>query len=284
MATPTCSTTCDSDLPEVKFDQCNPQADFSEIRRIFMAKATAASFTNWANASEWNARISADSVVGDDYIRALTVIGDKPVPTAVSKDLSNGRKKVIGKDHVINFLIDDITDENYEFMRALECGGQYKFWYETEGGHMYGGNDGILANAKLDSQLNRGREEIGALIGVLDYRAKFTEERTVSPIYDGNNSPVVTPTFDTTLTFAGATSDVDQGVTGTVPATDADLMFEFKAISPRVGSPMTMTVKVATVTKITVDFPSDYVGEYFKFTDASDVEHSGNFVNGTIDF
>lgn len=281
--TPTCSTTCDGDLPEVLFDDCNPAVAFSEIRRIFVAKKIAAPFEDWTEASEWVARVDASTTLGDDYIRAFTVIGDKPVPNSVSKDISNGRKFVVGKDHVINFLIDDVSDKNYEAMRAFECGGQFRLWYETEGGHMYGGNEGILVNINLDSQLNRGREEIGALIGVVNYRAKFTEERTISPIYNGGNNPVPA-TYDTMLTFAGDTDDVDAGVTGTVPATDADLKFEFNAISPRVGTPLTMTVKIGGVTKITVDYPSDYLHQYFKFTDATAVTHIGTFTNGTIDF
>lgn len=249
-----------------------------------MAKRTAAPFTDWTQAAEWIARISETSTAGDDYIRALTVIGDKPVPTSVLKDISNGRKIVIGKDHIINFTIDDISDDNYEFMRELECGGEFRFWYETEGGRMFGGNEGVVARVRLDSQLNRGREEIAALVGVIEYRRKFTEERTVSPIYDGAGTSIVPQTFDTSLTFVALTTDTDQGITGTAAVIDADTQFDFNAISPRVGTPMTMTVKVAGVTRLTVDFPSDYLGQYFLFTDPSAVDHTGNFVNGTIDF
>lgn len=284
MPTPTCTTSCDADLPVVNFSDCNPVVEFSELRRIFVAKSTAAPFNDWTQAAEWLARMSQTSTVGDDYIRPLTVIGDKPVPTGVVKDISNGRRMTIGKDHVINFLIDDVSDENYDFMRQLECGGQFRLWYETEGGRMYGGNNGILVNMSIDSQLNRGREETAALIGVANYRAKFTEERTVSPIYNGNNGTPAPQTFDTSLTFAADDEDTEAGVTGTVGAADADIMLEFNAITPRVGTPVTMTIKEGGVTSMTVDFTTDYIGQYFRFTNASGQEHIGNFVNGTIDF
>lgn len=285
MANPTCSTTCEGELPEVLFDNCNPIVEFSEIRRVFVAKQVAAPFADWTAAGEWVARIDPDNVSGDDYIREFRVIGDKPIPTAIVKDISNGRKKSIGKDHVLNFLIDDISDENYEFMRYLECGGEVKIWYETEGGRMFGGNNGINVSLSMGSQLNRGRDEIAALIAVATWRAKFTEERALSPIYDGNSASAVVPlTFDTLQTFGAGTTDTDAGVGSTVPATDADLRFEFNAISPRTGTDMTMVVKIAGATVNTVTFKSDYEGSYFKFTSTAAVAYVGNFINGTIDF
>ena len=285
MAIPTCPTDCTDQLPEVSFDFCNPIIEFSEIRRIFVAKPVASSFLDWTQAAEWVARIDPATTSGDDYIRELRVTADKPVPTAVTKDISNGRKVTIGKDHVLNFTIDDVSDENYEFMRASECGMRAKIWYETEGGRMHGGNDGILVDLKMDNQLNRGREEIALIPGVATWRAKFTEERTISPIYDGTSaSPIVPLTFDTVQTFEAATTDTDAGVGSTVPATDADLKFEFDAISPRVGSAMTMIIKIAGATVNTVTFTSDYEGAYFKFTSTAAVAYVGNFINGTIDF
>jgi len=94
----------------------------------------------------------------------------------------------------LNYTIDDVSDENYEFMRALECGGQYRIWYETEGGFLYGGNEGILVNATGDDILNRGREEIETIAGTFTWRSKFHPDRTTSPIFDSDYStPVVTP-------------------------------------------------------------------------------------------
>lgn len=285
MSTPTCSTTCEGEIAEVLFDNCNPVVEFSEIRRMFIGKSIAASFNDPTDAAEWLARIDPDTTTGDDYLRELRVIGDKPVPTAVTKQISNGRTITIGKDHVLNFTIDDVSDENYEFMRASECGLKAKLWYETEGGRMFGGKDGIIVDFKMDNQLNRGREEIALIPGVATWRSKFTEERMVSPIYDGSSaSPIVPLTFDTVQTFGSATTDTDAAVGSTVPATDADLKFEFNAISPRVGTDMTMVIKIAGVTANTVTFKSDYEGKYFKFTSTTGVAYIGNFVNGTIDF
>jgi hypothetical protein len=284
MPVPTCAGDCDVTLAPVKFNDCQPVVAFSEIRRIFIAKKGAAPFNNWKAAGEWIARISETNITGDDYIRALTVIADKPAAASVFKEISNGRRVVIGKDHTINFTIDDVSDENYEFMRTLECGGEYRFWYETEGGRMFGGDDGFLARVDANSVLNRGRDEIEIINGVMTWRTKFSPERAISPIYNGSSG--VTPTtFDTTLTVATATTDTDQGVTATVSATNADQKFEFNAISPRVGTPASMSIKVGGVEEMTVDFTTDYLGTYFKYTDKTGFVHSGGqFTNGEVNF
>ena len=182
MANPLCPNDCDQPLAEVEFDDCAPEINLSEIKRVFISKGSAAAFNNWAQAQEWTERISQNGTE-PNAIRELTVIGDMPAGSGVSKDISNGRKYVVGKDHTLNFTVDDVSDENYEFMRATECGGKYRLWYETKGGYLYGGNEGILASLVMDDVLNRGTDEIETLNGVLTWRKKFSPERTKSPIF-----------------------------------------------------------------------------------------------------
>ena len=184
MANPLCPTDCSQALGEVLFIDCAPAINPSEIQRLFITKGNAAPFTDWKTAAEWTTRINASGTTAD-AIRELIVIGDKPAPASVSKDISGGRKFVVGKDHTVNFTIDETTDENYEFMRATECGGKYRIWYETKGGYLYGGNEGIPASIVIDAVLNRGADEIETLNGVATWRSKFSPERTKSPIFTG---------------------------------------------------------------------------------------------------
>jgi hypothetical protein len=193
MATPTCGTDCNSQLPPVNFDKCNPTVLLSEIRRIFVASIGAAPLADWANAAEWIERVSeANSSV--DAIRPLTVIADKPAAAPVTAAISNGRTVTIRKDHTINWTIDDVTDENYEWMRAVvECGGQVKIWYETEGGYLYGGNNGISpVSLTGDDILNRGTDQFETLAGTMTWKDKFSPDRVLSPIFDTDFSQVTT--------------------------------------------------------------------------------------------
>jgi|SRR5699024_9821632 len=188
MPIPTCPQDCSSELPVVSFSKCNPEVSLSEIRRIFVAKANAEPFEDWETATEWTERISETDVENDNAIRPMTVIADKPAADGVVQEISDGRNITVGKDHVINWTVDDVSNVNYEFMRIMECGSQYKIWYETFGGKLFGGNEGISVSGTANSVLNRGRDEIETIEGTFSWRSKFHPERTDSPIFDSTYS------------------------------------------------------------------------------------------------
>lgn len=189
---PICPVDCSTNLPVVAFDNCSPNAVASEINKLYFKKPSGAPFEDWEDPLEWGKRISeTDTVPGaptnttpvGDLIRPLTVIGDRPAPANVVKELSNQRRKNIRKDFTINFTIDEITPENLAFQRASECGSLIDFWYGIQGGLLFGGNTGIKnATLVMDLVLARGTEEIVAINGTLTWRGKFTEEGIENPI------------------------------------------------------------------------------------------------------
>jgi hypothetical protein len=191
--TPICGTDCNSLLAPVNFDKCNPTVLLSEIRRIFVASQGAASFADWTNATEWTTRIS-ESNSSINAIRPLTVIADKPAASPVTAAISNGRTVVIRKDHTINWTIDDVSEVNYAFFRSvIECGGNVKIWYETEGGYLYGGNDGVDPAKMLgDDLLPRGVDQFETIAGTITWKDKFSPERVLSPIFDSDFSQPTT--------------------------------------------------------------------------------------------
>lgn len=91
-------------------------------------------------------------------------------------------------------------------------------------------------------------------------------------------------TFDTLLSFAASTTPSGAGVSGTVTVVDADQSFEFNAISPRTGTPQSMNIRVASVLEAVIDFPTDYLGQPFNYTDKLGVEHAGVFAGGNVNF
>lgn len=194
MAEIVCATDCSTDLPVVAFDNCNPVINESEIIKIFLALTVALPFTAVTSATEWANRLSQTAVVpasgasatpaitADDLIRELTVIADKPAPTSNIREISNGRKKVTSKSHVINATIDETNADNHEFMRKLECGGRFKMWYQTKGGKLFGGVNGIEVDIDANMILNRGEGEIETQALSITWKSKFTEEFVVSPL------------------------------------------------------------------------------------------------------
>ena len=181
MPTVSCPNSCETALPEVKFSKCSPNIVLSEIVRIFVGKQTTQPFNNWKDASEWTQRLSETANTAN-AIRPLTVIADKPAGSPVVKEISNGRKYSLRKDFTVNIEIDDVSPENYEFMRITQCCGEYKLWFETAGGRLYGGNEGIDASLVLDIVLGRGKDEIEKITGTASWDDKFSPEMCVSPI------------------------------------------------------------------------------------------------------
>ena len=182
MPTVSCPNSCETALPEVKFSKCSPNIVLSEIVRIFVGKQTTQPFNNWKDASEWTQRLS-ETANTENAIRPLTVIADKPAGSPVVKEISNGRKYNLRKDFTVNIEIDDVSPENYEFMRVTQCGGEYKLWFETAGGRIYGGNEGIDASLVLDNVLGRGKDEIEKITGTASWSDKFSPKMALSPIF-----------------------------------------------------------------------------------------------------
>lgn len=193
MANPACATGCGSALPKVKSSKCAPQTALSEIWYVYIAKAIADDFTNVEDIAEWTTRLSEDSVTGDDMIRQLTVLGNKPQPTSTTIRISGGRSKNIGTQHVVNFRVDDISPENYEFARMMQCGGTYKFWWETAGGYMYGGNSGKEVTLPNNMVNDEGADAIERLVFQALFTSQFDAERTISPFGPLANTIVLPP-------------------------------------------------------------------------------------------
>lgn len=278
----------DQTLEPVNFNDCEPEILLSEIRRIFIAKVNAEVFSNVYSAVEWNARLDQETTTGDNYIRALTVIGDRPGSTDTRKEISDGRTMLLRKSHTLNATVDDISAENHTFMQSIEGGVYVRLWYETHAGKIYGGNAGIVMLISAQMVLARGKDEIKVwnILGAWDNLK--TEDFGVSPIFNlGSNAGGA---LDTTLTFTAAVADSDAGVTGTAPAIDAELQFSFDAISPTIGLPATMLLKVhvggapVATLQLTIDFPMDYIGADFIFIDAQGESHNGTFQVGDVEF
>lgn len=182
MSVITCLNDCATNIPDVSFADCNPEINLSQIAKIYLAKPVAASFSDWTQASEWATRISTTDDT-DDAIRPLTVIGDKPLPETGTKTISGGRIVTTDKKHTINFDIDESNATNHDFARgASKCTKSVKFWYETIGGKLFGGNDGIDGTFAIDMTLSRTEGDIILYPGTLKWTSQDLEERCDSPI------------------------------------------------------------------------------------------------------
>lgn len=88
--------------------------------------------------------------------------------------------------------------------------------------------------------------------------------------------------FDTILTFASASTDTDQGVTGTITGTSSVKQFEFNLVTPRSGAATNMSLKILGVEVAEIDFTADYAGDAFRWTQATGERYYGVFTAGDV--
>lgn len=269
-------------LPETNFNFCNPEVNLSEIQRIFLQKISAPAMTDWSQPEQWTS-IMSETSTAIDAMRVFTVIGDKPAPAVVEKEISNQRKFVTRKTHTINFTVDETSATNHTFLQGVENGKRYKMRYEIAGGLMFGGSDGIVVEIKGDMILARGPGEVMVYQYTATWVSPQTEDRIQSPIF--GETVLGSESLDTTITFA-VSADVEHETAEFIldDGTDPVSRFSYDNINPTIGTPITMTIKIATVLYLTCIMTSDYIGQPFSFTDSAAATHTGYITNGEVNF
>lgn len=175
-----CATDCSSSLPVVEFSLCAPVLLQAQVSEIYLAN-DGYSLTDWTDLDEWLTRISNTST-DDNAIRQLTVIGSIADPTVTEKKISAGRTVYSPQEFTIAARIDDNSDLNYGFARAADCNRNYRMWYGTLGGKLYGGNTGILSNLRIWEVIPEDDGEYATLSVQLKWKSQFKPLRIDNPM------------------------------------------------------------------------------------------------------
>ncbi|MGN6491165.1 MAG: hypothetical protein ACTHLE_04155 [Agriterribacter sp.] len=276
-----CPENCLTDLPVVTVNGCNPVILKSGINFLAFAKKSAAAFTNWTSPTEWANRLS-NSSTSDDAIRFVLGTGNMPAGTKQEITYQVNKKRTIGKTRTLQFIIEEANDTIHQLIQAFECGGEYKVWFGTVGGQLYGGNNGIAVTIDGNVVLGGGENDYEQRILDLSWDSQQSMDRTLSPI-DGltDNLPV---SYDSVLTFLASSTDAKEGVTGTIVGTDPVTKFEFNKLTVISGTPVSMSIELNGSEVMTVDTTTDYVGRSFRYTAANGSQYTGTIINGTVEF
>lgn len=178
---PTCLDGCDVRPPGLSFTDCDPEVHEGEIDRLYFMALNGNPLIDWTNLAEWNTRLSNTSL-DINAIRFMNVVGEKPAAEGETIKISRNRKIVLQKVHTINYDVDETNQENYDALRQKECGGNFVWWYQTAGGLLFGGNDGIEAFGDENDVIPKDRAELNLFVGVLTWDYKFHPERTTNPM------------------------------------------------------------------------------------------------------
>lgn len=101
-------------------------------------------------------------------VKFLVGEGEIAVPDKQVEELPLRKQAISGRDYLLNFTVKNMTSLNREFIRNLQCNPtNYKFYYGTVGGHIFGPAGGITPSfSDGDLPLNGGRDdrEIGVAL------------------------------------------------------------------------------------------------------------------------
>lgn len=191
-----CPSDCENpELPAVNFSDC-PEAFAEELSQISEVLVSVEdpenpgqplyAPTDPSSAADWIAAF-ADTGAG---IRRLIGIGNIPRPESNVRDISKRRKKAGLKTYTLNFNIDEVTQENYDFIRTLSCGAKLVIWYATLGGYVYGGATGFTVNVVAsDPVWEEDQNAYVRLELVLEWQSKCAPTRAAYPLADDAIAP-----------------------------------------------------------------------------------------------
>ena len=153
---------CTSVLPPTQASDCDYELNFGEINAILFTEE-GDDLTNWSSASEWNGRIDNDTAYTNQDpapIRVLFGIGGLGSPERGSIKISRRRVAYLSPKFSFTFKVEDTSDTNWDFMRALPTGGQtFTGWLATEA-KLFGGNGGIKMTIVADPNIPESIDEL----------------------------------------------------------------------------------------------------------------------------
>ena len=177
---PVCPEGCIGTLAENTYNFCQQHIVTGEVDHVYLASGAAECFTDWTLPGEWAARISADSL-DINAIRRYRGMGDFPEGAQDEVDISLCQKYYTEKTFVLNFEVEDVSDENYAAMRQMECNQVIKGWFSA-GGKLFGGNCGVDVSVKANYKIERGCKTLHKIMMVFSWENQFSPERTTNPI------------------------------------------------------------------------------------------------------
>lgn len=175
------------EMPAVSFGNCAPKQVESEINRLYITiedpnnpGEALGGPDDWTDPADWATAIHASTA---QKVRELIVIGDLPEPEQEVRIVSDRRKVMGTKNFKLNITVDDATDDNYEFMRTLECGFTVRIWYGNIGGKLYGDQNGVLCDVtKANAPLDRGQNTFERFEFTFEWEAAGHPPRIDNPM------------------------------------------------------------------------------------------------------
>lgn len=185
----TCPADCDTALQlgatDANQDCTSYKQRYSQIYSVIIKPTAAAAPLNWASApavTEVSGEIDNTNTDGTKSKR-LVGEGEIPTPEKVEDEYPGRKTKTSFRTYTLNHTIKNLSDEQYDLLRQIQCGYTgFEIWYDTVGGHIFGGANGIdISFIDVDFPKGGGRDDKALAILTIKWEADGDADRGNSP-------------------------------------------------------------------------------------------------------
>lgn len=177
-----CPEECDNaTLSEVKFADCAAGVtdELSEIGELFLDDLTTDETSGEYEFTNLPTSVAGVAPSWYGSARRLYVIGDLPAAERTQRTIHKGWVKTGKGTWTLTADILDATNENYNFIKNLQCGAKVGAAWKTNGGYIYGSVIATVINA--DWVLARGEESYAIGQIVLQFKGTCLPDREEDP-------------------------------------------------------------------------------------------------------
>lgn len=173
-------------LPAIEADQnCSFDLNESQVCDVYMQPKGA---PNPFDFSQNPATATPDAIdnTATDNSKTKWLVGEGGVaaPEKNVVQLPKLREKISKRTYSLTFVVKNLSDEMYDFLRHLQCGWTgFTFYYATLSGRLFGRDGGIpVKSVDVDLPLGEGREDTEQATLTITWEAKTDPDRRVNPL------------------------------------------------------------------------------------------------------
>lgn len=151
----------------------------SQVCGIVLAPAAAGVPVDWTLAPDWATFIDNTDVLNANG-KYLVGIGGIPAAEKTVTPFPKAQERVTNREYTLTFNVPNLPEETYDFLIDLQCGdASLQMWYQSVGGWIYGGPDGIdLKSIDVDFPKGEGAEDFDQAVITMTFDACSDPPRT----------------------------------------------------------------------------------------------------------
>ena len=184
----TCPAGCDDDLllGAIDADQDCTSYDQgrSQVSDLYIIPAAASDiFSSWSTTPAYVANSIDNTNADNTKAKWLVGIGGIPAPEKSTLDYPKRKKKTGDRTYTLTHRILNLSDDQYEFLRQVQCGWTgFTFYYGDLADYVYGQAGGISPESvDVDFPKGEGNDDRNVGIITLTWIADGDPERRVNP-------------------------------------------------------------------------------------------------------